>query len=1236
MQFSLTGYAPVFFLLSSFFAKFFESIMQSELSKIQDVFHKDRASGAVRLDLEARGLSRAAVFLSMAVSSMEKGGRGPILWVCQDMETAHTRARELKTLLSCSVCLLPPLEELLFMPIVPSRGLVSERIQALDALASMDDAVVVAPVEALAEPLPPHHILSSVSETVSVDDEIGRDILADWLVDAGYEPCRIVTRIGEFAVRGGIVDIFSPGLPYPVRLDFFDDMVESIRYFHPDSQRSMKELEQARLLPVTEFLLDSSMIEKAKGRLISKASKLGISASAVTEIRELLSQRRTYEMHCGVLPILYENPGRLMDYLGAEGSMILEQPAESVHSLEQTLEERETLYQDALARERVFAGFTEYLLPVNDLSRGFRKKRRIMVWASDIYRDAGLSDGFDSETPLYSVRVDIQPLSIPSLSLSFRKGRELFSPVAEMLQEWVNDEGCRVILLASDDGQLRRIRSLLSHYGLQAEELCQSACDRGHPEVTGAGPCLGRVVSWSAGQEPGLFLHVGWLQEAASIPDLGVKILPDHLIFQIARADAGREGKRRHRKGVRPVSAAELKAGELVVHRDHGIGRYIDLELIEINGIEGEYFVLEYAAGDKLYLPVDRIGLLTPYVGVEGREPRLDKLGSRSWHTRKGKVKKALQEIAHDLVDLYAQRKLARGVAFSPPDEMFRQFEMDFPYEETRDQAAAIQDVISDMEQPQPMDRLVCGDVGYGKTEVAMRAAFKAVEDGYQVAVLVPTTLLAEQHERTFRKRFKRFPVCVEALSRMKPPRMQKAIAQAVRDGSVDILIGTHKILGMAHLFRRLGLLIIDEEHRFGVRHKEQIKKITATVDCLTLTATPIPRTLQLSLLGLRDLSTIETEPPGRQSVSCFLAEADDSIIRNAILRELDRGGQVFFVHNRIAGLERIAEKVKRLVPQARTALAHGRMDPAELERIMVSFVRGEIDCLVSTTIIESGLDIPSANTLIVNRADMLGLAELYQLKGRVGRASTKAYAYFLVPHLPSLGKDAVQRLKAFMEAAEDGGGMGLSMQDLRIRGGGNLLGLVQTGRVADVGYDLYLDLLAEAVAELQGKDLEPELDPEINLGSPAFIPQEYIPDIASRVETYRRLSRAGRDGAGEEQSLIEIALELEDRFGPLPPEVKNLISVMEIKGALVRLRALKLEKAVSQDPKGRARIVLTFGPQGPPGVDALLKAAADGRIHLLPDSRIALHLKPGTDHQEFLANVLKGLNELIGLTKKT
>jgi transcription-repair coupling factor (superfamily II helicase) len=636
-----------------------------------------------------------------------------------------------------------------------------------------------------------------------------------------------------------------------------------------------------------------------------------------------------------------------------------------------------------------------------------------------------------------------------------------------------------------------------------------------------------------------------------------------------------------------------------MVHLDFGVGIYRGLQHLTLGAIEGDFLLLEYAGGDKLYLPVDRISLVQRYVGAEGIEPHVDKLGGAAWDRAKAKAREAIKEMAEELLKIYAARQIQEKNGFSPPDELYREFEASFAFEETPDQLSAIDDVLRDMESSKPMDRLVCGDVGYGKTEVALRAAFKAVMDGKQVAVLVPTTVLAQQHLETFRERFRAYPVAVEMLSRFRSAKEQKTILAEVAKGGVDIIIGTHRLLQKDVAFKDLGLLIVDEEQRFGVTHKERLKKYRSVVDIITLTATPIPRTLYMSLMGIRDLSIIDTPPVDRLAIKTHVARFADELIHEAVLRELRRGGQIFFVHNRVQSIGAMAEHLGRIVPEARIAVAHGQMDEKELERVMLGFMHGETNLLLCTTIIESGLDIPNANTLIVNRADAFGLAQLYQLRGRVGRAKQRAYAYFLIPGEGAISADARERLRILQELTELGAGFRIATHDLEIRGGGDLLGARQSGNIAAVGFELYNELLEEAIRELKGEEMAVRVEPEIKLRIPAFVPEEYVRDPNQRLVIYKKLTQAAST-----EDIAEVEEELADRFGKLPLATTYLLDVMRLR---LRFKALLITEA---EFDGR-RLVLSFHRQTPVSPDTIIALLRENprKYQFTPDYRLTSEL---------------------------
>jgi len=770
----------------------------------------------------------------------------------------------------------------------------------------------------------------------------------------------------------------------------------------------------------------------------------------------------------------------------------------------------------------------------------------------------------------------------------------LLAPLTVYLREWLTN-GEQVHIACRSERHAAQLGQMLGGHDL--------------PVTLASGPAL----EFKAGQ--GITLHPFPLSAGFDLLDEKIHLLSEVELFGEKRLS--RAKKRKAKEGAEPgVSFEELKLGDIVVHRDHGLAVYDGINAIKIGEVANDFLLLSYKEGDKLYVPVDRINTITKYNGLTDKAPVLSRLGTKAWSVTKKKVQEAVWKVAQHLLTLYAKRQVVTGTAFSRPDSLYQELEESFPFDETPGQAKAITEVLDDLTNEQCMDRLVCGDVGFGKTEVAIRAAFKVAADGFQVAVLVPTTVLAEQHAATFRERLQGFPVTVECLNRFRSTSEQKDITKKLAAGRIDIVIGTHRLLSKDVVFKRLGLLIIDEEHRFGVTHKERLKLLRTGIDVLTLTATPIPRTLQMSLLGVRDLSVINTPPVNRQSVKTFIAKYSDLVIKEAIIRELQRGGQVFLVHNRVHSIHDLAFKVQKLVPEARIAVAHGQMQGKILEEIMVSFVRKEVNVLICTTIIESGLDIPNANTIIINRADRMGLAEIYQLRGRVGRSKEQAYAYLLVPSLDLLSKDAKQRLRALMDYNELGGGFKLALSDLQIRGGGNILGESQSGTIAAVGYDLYLDLLQRTVEDLKrhgeaGEEGPPEgmeIDPEINLRLSASIPAEYIPDLDQRYIAYRRIA-----SVTSEEEASDLMAEFTDRYGQLPGAAINLFSIITLKLALKKQRIVKLEEAPSA-------LVFTFAGATPASPERVLLYVEHHKktARLTPDGRLVVKIPTASTEPVF------------------
>ncbi|WP_298439938.1 transcription-repair coupling factor [Geobacter sp.] len=1116
--------------------------------------------------LELTGLKGSAPVYLLARLMAETNR--PLLAVAADPDAAAELATELRFYSGRGddVLLFPPWDVAPFEKGSPHADVTGVRLATLRRLADRKAAAVVTTPEALRQRVLPRGVLDGASLYFLPGEESDREELLAKLVTLGYLHVPLVEDRGTFAVRGGIVDLFPPGFEQPVRLEFFGDFVDTIRTFDPLTKRSLHPLEELLLLPSRELILTDEVLKGAAPRLKERCDELEISPVAR---RELLEQLQSGLYPAGVewlLPLLHPQLETLFDYAG-DAVRIMIDPAAIADGNRRLDGEMEAAVSRARERGDLFPRPDALFLPEEEATALLEAGRLVTIPYLAV---AG--EGKGGET----VFVDTQENSDLKVTLS-PDGEGVLKPLVACLNGWL-EERQRVIVVCHQRGQAQRLYELLAHYPLPL-----NVSDRGFPAERERDD--GRVD-----------VIIGDLSRGFRLPEGGLVVIAEEEIF----------GRRQKRRGVSELrkkqimtSLAELKPGDYMVHLDHGIGIYRGLQHISLSGCAGDFLLLEYAGGDKLYLPVDRLNLVQRYVGAEGIEPRVDKLGGTAWEKAKGKARAAVEEMAGELLQLYAARQLHEGHPFSPPDDLYREFEASFAYEETTDQMAAITDVIADMTSAKPMDRLVCGDVGYGKTEVAMRGAFKAVMDGKQVAVLVPTTVLAQQHLETFRARFGAYPVTIEMLSRFRTPKEQKEILERVKKGGVDIIIGTHRLLQSDVAFRDLGLLIVDEEQRFGVTHKEKLKKYKAVVDILTLTATPIPRTLYMSMMGIRDLSIIDTPPVDRLAVKTFVARNSDDLIREAVMRELRRGGQVFFVHNRVQSIMNWAEHLRRIVPEARIAVGHGQMDEGELEKVMLGFMHGETNLLLCTTIIESGIDIPTANTLIVDRADTFGLAQLYQLRGRVGRSRQRAYAYLLIPGEGAISADARERLKIIQELTELGAGFRLATHDLEIRGAGDLLGAKQSGNIAAVGFDLYTELLEEAIQRLKGEERVERVEPEINLRIPAFIPEEYVREPNQRLIIYKKLTQAE-----SEAEVDEVMAELVDRFGKLPLAATYLLEVMKLRIPFKRL----LVRLAEFD--GR-RLSLAFHERTPVPPDAIIGLIRTNpkRYQFTPDFRLIAEL---------------------------
>jgi transcription-repair coupling factor (superfamily II helicase) len=991
---------------------------------------------------------------------------------------------------------------------------VSGRLRVLSSLwpSSNSPFIITASARALMQPtLPLRQYTTSVRE-FRVDQVLDLERTLSLWAGMGYEPVSVVEAPGQFSHRGGILDIFPPADALPVRIELFGNQVDSLRRFDPATQRSQERVEVIVVTPACEALPRHGprVAEHVAAQLAGH--HLADDQAELEAHYEGLTSAMPFPGIEFYLPYLYTQPATLLDYLPPETLIVVDDPQE-LTAVWASLEEEAVDLRDAAEAAGTLP--PEYPLPYITWDE----------WSEQLADRTALALGY-GENEASSRLADC---FVPGTHF----GGELKPLLGHVYA--AQSEGGQAVVVSQQAQRLAELWGAEYGYddGLPVEDLRQPPGSR---------------LTFVHGS-----LDEGWVMRGIDLgqPFASLHLLTDAEIFGWRRPEPRRAVRRR--KVAPEAYFADLTPGDYVVHVEYGIGIFRSLVIRSLEEMEREYLMVEYDEGDRLYVPIHQADRLSRYIGADDRPPRLNRLGRAEWQSLKARAKEAAEDVARELLDLYAARELAEGYAFGQDTEWQAELEAAFPYYETEDQLHAIADVKADMEKAKPMDRLICGDVGYGKTEVALRAAFKAVMAGKQVAVLVPTTVLAQQHYATFRQRLAPFPAVVEMLSRFRSRAMQKKILERLATGEVDIVIGTHRLLQKDVQFKDLGLLIIDEEQRFGVTHKEQLKRMRTEVDVLTLTATPIPRTLYFSLTGVRDISTIETPPEERLPVSTYVGEYDAQLVRRAILREMERGGQVFYVHNRVQTIQAVCRRLEKLVPEVTFAVGHGQMRESDLEEVMLRFVAGEVDVLVCTSIIESGLDIPNANTLVVERADRFGLAQLYQLRGRVGRGAQRAYAYFFHGRVTRLTHEARQRLETMRETAELGAGYTIAMRDLEIRGAGDILGTRQSGQIAAVGFDLYTRLLARAVQEMRARrdGLPPPPEPlgsvRIDLPIPARLPEEYVPDVGLRLQIYRRMA-----DLGSMEQIDGMEQELADRFGPLPSDAQNLMYQLRLK-ALAR-----------------------------------------------------------------------------------
>lgn len=1038
-----------------------------------------------------------------------------------------------------NILLFPVTEWLPFEVLSRSNETTAERIKVISSLLGdrvklSNENVIVAPVQAIIRKLIQPAIWEDYCLTFKVGSQYSLSKVMQILVEAGYEREEIIEGKGQFALRGGILDI-TPHDKEPIRIEFFDEEVDSIRIFDLETQKSLGNLPEVQIVPVQEYVISTQEQQDLKWEIKARARKAvgRLQRLGRTEAVKRLQKKVEHMEHHLDQGILDENiypylsifPERFVsvfDWLSRDCLVFLDEPLRLKEQLDFQHTQRLAEFTDNLEKGEEFVNPENLYISFEDI---IASSGRLIIGLSNLLREVS---GF-------------QPRRVANMTARPLAATKKTSMMVEEIEHW-RKAGYTIAMFTGTT----------EHAG----RLIQGLKDRG-------------VIAFPAELKDEIvqrevYVYAHSLDQGFELPLSKIVVFSETEIYQRERKRLAKPRKAGREDEL--LRFSDLKPGDYVVHLYHGIGKFIGIEKIAVDGIDKDYFAIKYAGEDKLYVPLDQLQLIQKYLGADADSaPKLNKLNGNEWNKAKSKARSAVKEMAINLLELYAQREKAQGFAY-PEDNLWQnEFEEKFPYEETPDQTQSIREVKLDMMKSRPMDRLLCGDVGYGKTEVALRAAFKAVSNGKQVAVLVPTTILAQQHFNTFRERFRDYPFSIEMLSRFRSVKEQKEIVNQLKNGSLDIIVGTHRLVSEGVGFKDLGLLVVDEEQRFGVAHKEKIKTLKTNVDVLTLSATPIPRTLHMSLIGLRDMSVISTPPEDRFPVQTFVAEFNPDLVRDAVRREIQRGGQIFYVHNRVETLDRVIRLINSLVPEARCGVVHGQMNETQLEREMLSFIEKEKDVLICTTIIETGLDMPNVNTLIVDQSDRFGLSQLYQLRGRVGRSNRKAYAYFLYQPQKVLTEEAEKRLSTIREFTEFGSGFKIAMRDLEIRGAGNIIGGEQHGNLAAVGFNLYVKMLKEAVQELRGEEITEPLEPGIDIHVKALLPDEYIVDKQTKASLYQRMI-----AVSNEEEVSEILDELVDRFGTPPVEVENLLQIIRIKN---RAKELKIEQITQQ----KDNIILKF-----------------------------------------------------------
>ncbi|WP_142413514.1 transcription-repair coupling factor [Hathewaya massiliensis] len=1090
-----------------------------------------------------------------------------------------------------------PTKELVFYNIDTISGdLRWERLKVIREILKDKKNVLITCVDALASVYTPVELFKENIYKFSVGDIIDTKVLSEKLVQCGYERTLTVENKGQFSIRGGIIDIFPPVTDMPYRIELFDDEIDSIRTFSADTQRSVDKCYSIEVFPAKEIILYKENLEEGYEAIKAdlnnvvcnfKKKKKSEETERINNIiksnLESLKERWGFETIDSYLPYFYKDTSTFFDYL-KDSFIIMDDPQRCSGKIDSVYTEFNENYENFLSRGNILPRQGELVMTKEMLLEIMESKELVTM--------SSIAKTLKSFSPKFII-------SFTQITLNDYHG-QLDLLIDDIKEK--KERGYKVLILSGTKSRGNRLIDTLRDRGV--EGVYKDVVE----EIQ-----YGEVVVTHGSQ-----------LKSYDYPDLRLCVISDKGVFGESKR------KIRHKvnkKGVAKIkSFTELKLGDYVVHVNHGIGVYKGIKQLEVGGHKKDYLQVMYGGNDILYVPVDQLDLVQKYIGSEGKSPKITKLSSTEWVKAKRKVKKSIEDIAEDLMKLYAARSILKGYQYSKDTVWQKQFEEEFPFQETPDQLTAIEDIKKDMETNKPMDRLLCGDVGYGKTEVALRAAFKAIMDGKQVAVLVPTTILAKQHYNNFISRFKDFPVKIDMVCRFRTPAEQKKALQALKEGNLDIIIGTHRILQKDVMFKDLGLLIVDEEQRFGVKHKEKVKDLKKNIDVLTLSATPIPRTLHMSLTGVRDISVIETPPEERYPIQTYVVEFNDQLIRDAILREISRDGQVFFVYNRVETIMDMSAYLSKLIPEARICIAHGQMAERELENIMIDFMERKYDILLCTTIIETGIDIQNANTMIIYDSDKMGLSQLYQLRGRVGRSSRIAYAYFTYKKDKVLTEVAEKRLKAIKEFTELGSGFKIAMRDLEIRGAGNMMGSSQHGHMASVGYDLYCRMLEDTISKIKGEVAKEDIDTTIEIKVDAYIPSSYIKDETNKIEVYKKIA-----AISSTEELMDIQEEIEDRFSDIPLPVINLINIAYLKSIARNMGIIEIKEV-------KDMINMKFLNKDKLSKDVIKKVLSDYKRQLIikmGDEPVLAYSLKNTKKEEVVDNLIKILKDFETISSK-